>query len=174
MNPQKLKKAQSAPAEPSGELRAFRDERPYAFAVSGEINGVTIINDSASVSLEQTAAALIDAPAPVVWIVEANGKQGDLERMGDVVKNHVKSVVAVGSEAYEVHDALWKYMKFFTVAHAWEEALDLSLIMAVEGDVVLFSPGCRCVEPFANYRERGAYFDQLLKLRKPKLTGHGG
>ncbi|HLV52873.1 MAG TPA: hypothetical protein VKY29_02550 [Cryomorphaceae bacterium] len=147
-------------------VRPFRDERPYALSLAGEINGVTFINDSASVSLEQTASNLADVERPVVWIVEANGNQGDLSLLGDLVKNRVKAIVAVGSEAYEVHDALWKYLKFFTVANSWNEAIDLSLIMAAEGDTVLFSPGCRCVEPFGNYRERGAYFDQLVKLRQ--------
>lgn len=146
-------------------LRGFRDDRPFAFAPAGEINGVSFINDSASVSIEQTAAALADVTAPVIWIVEANGKHGDLSLLSDLVKNNVKAIVAVGSAAYEVHDTLWKAAKFFTVASSWDEALDLSLIIATDGDMVLFSPGCRTVEPFANYRERGAYFNQLITIR---------
>lgn len=147
-------------------LRGFRDDRPFAFAPAGEINGVSFINDSASVSIEQTAAALADVSAPVIWIVEANGKHGDLSLLGDLVKNHVKAIVAVGSAAYEVHDALWKATKFFTAASSWDEALDLSLIIATDGDTVLFSPACRTVEPFGNYRERGTYFNELITIRK--------
>ncbi len=154
-------------AEEFKTLRGFRDDRPFAFSPAGEINGVTFINDSASVSIEQTAGALADVSAPVIWIVEANGKHGDLNLLSDLVSSHVKAIVAVGTAAYEVHDALWKASKFFTAASSWDEALDLSLIIAADGDTVLFSPGCRTVEPFANYRERGAYFNQLITIRKP-------
>lgn len=154
----------------SGELkvvRPFRDQRPFSFEPAGEVDGVRFINDSAAVTVEQTGASLSFVTEPVIWIVEANGRQGDLSLLKELVKTRVKAIVAVGKQAYEVHDALWDVAKFFTAAGSWDEALDLGVILGSDGDTVLFSPACRAVEPFQNHRDRGEYFNRLITIRNP-------
>jgi UDP-N-acetylmuramoylalanine-D-glutamate ligase len=57
-------------------------------------------------------------------------------------------------------------MGYFIGADTWDEALDMALLAAKANDTILFSPGCRAQEPFLNFKERGAYFNRLVEIKR--------
>lgn len=146
-------------------------EVPFSLEIAGNIQGVRVVNDSAATKPLKVAESLASMTRPVVWIVEANRWLGDVDSLNELVREKVKTVVATGARADELHRALWPGMSLFLGASTWEEALDLAILSATPDEVVLFSPGCRAEEPFANFRERGAYFNRLVDIkRKTKIT----
>jgi UDP-N-acetylmuramoylalanine--D-glutamate ligase len=150
----------------STRLESLRNQQPFSLEVVGEINGITLVNDSAATTLDLVASSLLAFEKPVVWIVEANTVNDDMHMLREVVKQKVKTIVAIGSCTDELHRALWPAIGFFISASSWEEVLDMGLIAALSGDALLFSPGCRASEPFKNYRERGAYMNQLIEIKR--------
>ena len=42
-------------------------------------------------------------------------------------------------------------------------ALDYTCIIAKEGDIVLFSPGCASFDEYDSYLKRGEFFDNYLR-----------
>lgn len=151
--------------------RSLAHDVPFSLEIAGNVRGVRVINDSAATNVVKVAESLASMSVPVVWIVEANKWLEDVACLNDLVREKVKTVIATGACADELHSALWPGMTLFISASTWEEALDLATMSATPDDAVLFSPGCRADEPFANFRERGAYFNRLVDIKqKTKIT----
>lgn len=145
-------------------MRALQGQKPFSLESCGTLKGVNLINDSAATSIEKVADSLIQFEEPVVWIAEVNTENMDFSILLDLIKSKVKAVVAVGEFAGDLHHALSRKLGFFVSANTWEEALEMSLILAKTDDTILFSPGCRANEPFENYKERGAYWNRLIDI----------
>lgn len=154
----------------STRLHNLNLQKPYALESAGTVNGITVINDSASTTIELVASSLLAFDKPVVWMLEANGNQPDFTELGEIMREKVKTVIAIGSEADKVHDTFWSWNGLFISANSWEEAVDMGLMAARKEDTLLFSPGCRANEPFRNLRERGEYFNQLIEIKRQTKT----
>ncbi|HKK39475.1 MAG TPA: hypothetical protein VJ949_08655 [Cryomorphaceae bacterium] len=146
-------------------MRAIRTERPFSLEHAGMIKGVTFVNDSAATTAMSVIESLSHFEKPVVWITEANDPRFEFEDYAESLRDKVKAVVVYGEHAAGWHEALWDYLGFFVKADSWAETIDLSLDIAKANDSVIFSPGCRASEPFANFQERGAYFNRLLRIK---------
>lgn len=150
---------------------AMRESLPFSLELAGNINGVRLINDSSATTPVRVAESLASFSKPVVWIAEANSFTDDLSGLAPLIREKVKVVIVNGPQADKVHDMLWSGIHMFLSASGWEEAFDLALMTADANDTVLFSPGCRADEPFANYKERGAYINRLIDIqRQTKIT----
>ena len=147
-------------------LKSIQGERPFMLQSSGMIGEVNIVNDSAATSLSDVAESLLTFDVPVVWIADTRANTQDFRMISELVRTNVKAMVATGDFTDEVHNSLWNELGYFVSAQSWEEALEMSLILAKPGDTVLFSPGCRAGEPFENFTERGAYFDRLVDIKR--------
>lgn len=146
-------------------MKALQTERPFSLERTGMIKGVTFINDSAATTAMAVIESLSHFENPVVWITEANDPGVDFEDYAELLRDKVKAVVVYGDLTEKWHEALWDYLGFFVKADSWDETIQQSLEIAGANDTVVFSPGCRASEPFSNFRERGAYFNQLLKIK---------
>jgi len=146
-------------------MRALQAERPFSLEPAGMIKGVTFVNDSAATTAMAVVESLSHFDEPVVWITEANDPRFESENYVDILRDKVKAVVVYGDSTAGWLDALWDYSGFFVKADSWDESIELSLKIAKANDTVVFSPGCKASEPFANFRERGAYFNRLLKIK---------
>lgn len=156
-------------------LRLRREAMPaqadFALEIAGNVEGIRFINDSSATGPVRVAESLASFSKPVVWIAEANAYLRDLSQLAPLVRDKVNVVIVKGSRADEAHDMLWPGIKMFLSASTWDEAVDLALLTAEVNSTVLFSPGCRADEPFADFRERGAYFNRLIDIkRKTKIT----
>lgn len=147
-------------------VKSLQGERPFMLEPAGMIGKVNIVNDSAATSLTQVAESLLIFDSPVIWIADTRANTQDFRMISELVRTNVKAMVATGEFTDEVHNSLWNELGYFVSAHSWEEALEMSLLLAKPGDTVLFSPGCRAGEPFENYSERGAYFNRLVDIKR--------
>ncbi len=146
--------------------RGLKDLMPFEFNEMGWIQGVRLINDSAATSVDKVAESLMTFEKPVIWIAEANERSRDMHLLAEVVEEKVSAIVAVGSQSNKLLEKLWGASRMFVSANTWSEALDISLELARDQDEVIFSPGCRASDPFENYKERGAYFNRLVELKR--------
>lgn len=145
----------------------LRQAQPFSLEPCGLIGGIHLINDSAAVNVEMVAETLMAFDEPVVWIMDSDIDLEGLSELKDLVKDRVKTIVAVGENTDEVHSVIWSSLGFFISASNWSESLACGLIAAKANDHILFSPGTRARDPFANFKERGAYFTRLVQNYTP-------
>ncbi len=146
--------------------KVLESATPFSLEYAGVVGGIHVVNDSAATRVEKLAISLSSFDEPLVWIVEAGAHTRDLELLRDIISVRVKTIVAVGSDVDMVHKAVWPSMGYFIAADTWDEALDMAILSAKANDTILFSPGCRASEPFQNFRERGAYFNRLVEIKR--------
>src|SRR5690606_5002732 len=166
MSENRMLKTTATEANPllESRLRSLQEQKPFCLEFCGRINGVTFINDSAATSIEKVADSLLSFDEPVIWIAEVSSPNIDFSIITDLMKSKIKAVVAVGEFGDDLHKKLMRQPGFFVAANTWDEALDMSLILAKANDKVLFSPGSRASEPFENHKERGAYWNRLVSI----------
>jgi len=77
-----------------------------------------------------------------------------------VISSRTKAVVLIGEAAPDIA----KHVKRATVTHAgsMDEAVALAAAVAVDGDVVLLSPGCASFDMFASAEARGDAFVEAV------------
>jgi len=145
-------------------MRSLQAEQPFSLEPAGMIKGITFVNDSAATDTTRVVESLSHFEAPVVWITEASDPELNFQDYAELLREKVKAVIVYGEVTAPWHDALWDFLGFFVRGDSWRECIELSLEIAKANDTVVFSPGCPASEPFLNFRERGAYFNSLLKI----------
>ncbi len=136
---------------------------PHRCEVVVEANGVTFINDSKAMNMDAVQKALEAAPAgrggePNIFLI-AGGKDKGLEfhDLGPLLAQRVKGAYVLG-EMKEKLRAAWSLFTPCAVVETIFEAVEQAAAQAVEGDVVLLSPGCSSFDMFQNYQQRGESF----------------
>lgn len=143
----------------------LQNRRPYALEPAGHFGDIPVINDSASTTLEKSGQALMSLEGPLVWIVDSTAYLQDFSLLAELIRSRVKVIIATGDYVDDLHRAIWNDIGYFIAAGTWDEAMEMATLVSRIGDTILFSPGCRATEPFENYSERGAYFNQLVKIK---------
>jgi UDP-N-acetylmuramoylalanine--D-glutamate ligase len=127
-----------------------------------EVNGVRYYNDSKATSVEAVWYALQSYDQPVVLMLGGRDKGNDYTRIVDLVRKHVRAIIAMGESADKV-EAAFSGTKPVYRATSIDEAVQLAHHQAQGGDVVLFSPACASFDWFENYEQRGRVFKELVK-----------
>lgn len=103
-------------------------------------NGVRYINDSAAKSVSATWFSIENVNEPTVWIALAGNE--DYEEMIPVVRQHVKSIICVGSDIEPMRSALGCLVRDgVMMANNIEDAVKMAEEKAISGYNILFSPG---------------------------------
>lgn len=134
-----------------------------------ELDGVKYVNDSKGTNVDSVWYALQSFDAPIVIMLGGRDKGNDYARLRDLMKKHVRAVVAIGESADKVVQA---FGSEFTVrkAGSMEEAVEAGRDLAQPGDVVLLSPACASFDWFENYEHRGRVFKDLVKHLKGRSS----
>jgi UDP-N-acetylmuramoylalanine--D-glutamate ligase len=127
-----------------------------------EVNGVRYYNDSKATSVEAVWYALQAFEQPIVLMLGGRDKGNDYSRILELVKKHVRAIVAMGESADKVEKA-FSGTKPVRRASSIDEAVQTAQSFAQRGDVVLLSPACSSFDWFENYEQRGRVFKQLVK-----------
>jgi UDP-N-acetylmuramoylalanine--D-glutamate ligase len=127
-----------------------------------EINGVEYINDSKSSDMESTLFSLESIRQPIVWIVGANETKDSIDLVEKMVKLKVKSVISFGNFSNELSQKLSPISDSYTHFITLESAVKKAAELALNGDVVLFSPANSSYDVYDSYRERGNHFKQIV------------
>ena len=89
-------------------------------------------------------------------------KGGNFLDLAPYLKNKVKKIITFGQASDKVSKALRDAVRLKKVKDL-KDAVELSHMNAVPGDIVLLSPGCASFDQFANFEERGFEFKKLVK-----------
>jgi UDP-N-acetylmuramoylalanine--D-glutamate ligase len=126
-----------------------------------ELHGVRYINDSKATNVNSVWYALQAFSEPVILLLGGRDKGNDYRELDDLVRRHVKAIVAIGESAEKVRGA-FAQMKPVVVAGSMLEAVQKAAALAASGDLVLLSPACASFDWFENYEHRGKVFKTLV------------
>jgi len=133
----------------------------HRLEVVREVDGITYINDSKATNVDSVWYALRSFQQPIVVMLGGRDKGNDYSRLNDLVRRHVKAIVAIGESAAKVKDAFAGLVPVRT-ATTMDEAVRTASSLAARGDVVLLSPACASFDWFENYEHRGRVFKELV------------
>ncbi|MDO6454693.1 UDP-N-acetylmuramoyl-L-alanine--D-glutamate ligase [Neptunomonas phycophila] len=124
--------------------------------------GLTFYNDSKGTNVGATVAAL-DGLGPdlaegqrIVLIAGGDGKGAAFNDLLAPVTRYVRHLVLIGQDASAIQLTLSDCPSDIT--NTLEQAVELAVSKAQEGDLVLLSPACASIDMFKNYVERGNVF----------------
>lgn len=126
-----------------------------------EVGGVIYVNDSKATNVDSVWYALQSFAAPLIVLIGGRDKGNDYARLGELVRKHVKAIVAIGESAEKVHAAFHTLVPV-EKAVSMKDAVHTAARLAVRGDVVLLSPACASFDWFTNYEQRGKVFKDLV------------
>lgn len=117
---------------------------------------VLVVNDSKSTSVDALIKA-IDAykDKNIILIFGGKNKGGDFTLLN---KYKLKKKICYGSLSKQIKNVEIDYSDY-----KLDTCVSYALINSNKDDVILFSCGCSSFDLFNNYKERGAYFDKLIK-----------
>ncbi|MBA3606052.1 MAG: UDP-N-acetylmuramoyl-L-alanine--D-glutamate ligase, partial [Acidimicrobiia bacterium] len=141
------------PAAVAGGLAAFVGP-PHRIELVGEADGIRWFNDSKATT-PHAASVAIRAFERVVLIAGGSSKGLDLRAMA-AEPRRVRAVVAIGAAAPSIA-AVFAGLAPVSTAASMSDAVDRAGDLAVDGDVVLLSPGCASFDwyPDGGYPARG-------------------
>ncbi len=125
------------------------------------LNGVTFVNDSKATNVDSVWYALQSFQSPIVVMIGGRDKGNDYTRLTDLVRTHVRAVIAIGESAGKVVAAFSSVVPVET-AGTMKEAVAAGARLASPGDVVLLSPACASFDWFDDYEHRGRVFKEIV------------
>jgi UDP-N-acetylmuramoylalanine--D-glutamate ligase len=133
----------------------------HALEIVRERQGVRFVNDSKGTNVDATLKALESFDAPIVLIAGGRDKGGDFARLREPILRRAKRVILIGEAAGRLRATLSGFDRI-SDAGSLREAVEAAACEAVPGDVVLLSPACASFDMFADYRDRGQQFKELV------------
>lgn len=126
-----------------------------------EMHGVKFVNDSKATNVDSVWYALQSFKESIVLLLGGRDKGNDYSKLNELIRKHVKAIVAIGESADKVHRELSPVCRV-TRAGSMDEAVKAAAAAALPGDVVLLSPACASFDWFENYEHRGKVFKQIV------------
>lgn len=135
-------------------------EGKYNLIINGVAKEVSFFNDSMSTNPISLRSAIesFDNPEKIVLICGGLAKGFDFSSIEDNLKK-IKFAILIGSSAKIIS----KSFKDKIYCQTLEEAIQKSIELSDNGDIVLFSPGCASFDMFSSAKERGQIFSEKLK-----------
>ncbi len=127
------------------------------------IKGVKYINNSMCTNPTAGIAGLNAFTEPIILIAGGAEKKLNVKDYIDAIVNRAKWTVLMGENQKRLAEMLKakNYFKF-SLADSLEEAVRLAKDKAVEGDLILFSPGFASYDAFRDFQERGHMFKTIV------------
>ena len=130
-------------------------------AYVGTVDGVMYYDDSRAENVNATWFTFENIVKPVIWIAGGEMCPSDFKDLKRVAKKKVKALVCIGNDNAGLKKAFQRDIKDIYSASSLEEAVKMASLIAVEDDVVLFSPACTSSDE--TYIERGNLFTETVK-----------
>jgi len=143
---------------------------PHRLEKVATVRGVECYNDSFATTPESTITALHAFAKPIILIAGGADKGSNFRQLARQIKKHGKFVVLLeGQATSRLRKELVNQnypVRAMKKAASMQEAVRLARSQAARGDVVLLSPACASFGMFANYKDRGEQFKQLIRQAK--------
>ncbi|MBQ8219185.1 MAG: UDP-N-acetylmuramoyl-L-alanine--D-glutamate ligase [Bacilli bacterium] len=130
-----------------------------------EINGVKWYNDSVSSSPTRTIAGLNSYDEKIVLIAGGYDKNLDYDVLAVPIINKVSKLILFGDTKDKIYQAVINKKKDniqIYVCNTLEEVIIKAKNVAINGEVVLFSPASASFDMFKNFADRGVKFKELV------------
>ena len=147
------------PAAIAEGLRTFQP-LPHRLEPVAEVNGVRWINDSKATNVASTVVAIEAMDRPFVLLLGGRHKGEPYLRLGPLLRERCRLVVAYGEAGPVVERDLAGQVPLERGGD-FADVVARARRAARPGDAVLLSPACSSYDMFANYEERGATFRRL-------------
>ncbi len=128
-----------------------------------KIGGVEFVNDSKATNVNSTWYAMESIQSPMVWIAGGVDKGNEYEILKALVRNRVHTVICLGNDSRNLHEAFSNQTDLMINVHNMHEAVRIANHFANKGDTVLLSPACASFDLFENYEDRGNQFKAAVR-----------
>ena len=132
------------------------------------LNEVEFINDSKATDIDSSGYSLDMMEKPVIWIIGESDEDTDYELLVDEVADKVRILVVFGNPSRKALESIIRLVDIYKVAETVQDAVEVAHELALQGEVVLFSPACSSFAQFDNYRDRGITFRDAVNSLKAK------
>lgn len=138
---------------------------PHRLENIATIDGIEYINDSKATNIDAVKVAIESYEKPIILILGGLAKGNDFAELLQF-KNKIKCIVAYGNAKETIHEELSSTFEVSKI-ELLQDAVQLSNQKAVNGEIVLLSPGCASFDQFKNFEDRGIKFAQwVMELGK--------
>ena len=134
---------------------------PHRIEFVGEKNSIKFYDDSKGTNVGSVVRALETFARPVILLLGGRDKDGDFETLKPLLAAKAKKVILFGEARNRIASLIGKDMPTLKKAKL-REAIESAYKNAQPGDIILLSPGCASFDEFANYKERGNYFKDIV------------
>ena len=129
--------------------------------------GVVYYNDSKATNPDAAIQGIRAMNRPTILIGGGYDKGNDFDDWVEAFDSKVKLLILIGATAEKIAQTAKKHgMNQYCLAKSFEEAMELAIQKAKEGDAVLLSPACASWGMFPNYEERGKLFKSIVNQIK--------
>ncbi|MCX4358901.1 MAG: UDP-N-acetylmuramoyl-L-alanine--D-glutamate ligase [Rikenellaceae bacterium] len=128
-----------------------------------ETGGVLYINDSKATNVDSVWYALESMTRPTVWIAGGTDKGNDYERLKELARQKVRTLICMGLDNRKLMDSFTGVVPFIYSTSSLDEAMERVATVTHAGDCVLLSPACASFDLFKNYEERGRLFKESVR-----------
>jgi UDP-N-acetylmuramoylalanine--D-glutamate ligase len=142
-------------------ISAFRG-LPHRIEFAGEKNSIKFYDDSKGTNVGSVERALETFDQPVILLLGGRDKDGDFETLRPLLKTKTKKVILFGEARERIASLIGKDMPLLK-KNKLKEAVESAYQDAQSDDVILLSPGCASFDEFANYKERGNFFKEVVR-----------
>jgi UDP-N-acetylmuramoylalanine--D-glutamate ligase len=142
-------------------VTAFRG-LPHRIEFVDEKNSIKFYDDSKGTNVGSVVRALETFTKPVILLLGGHDKDGDFETLKPLLAVKAKKVILFGEARNRISSLIGGDIPVLKEAKL-REAIESAYKNAQSGDVVLLSPGCASFDEFANYKERGNYFKNVVR-----------
>jgi UDP-N-acetylmuramoylalanine--D-glutamate ligase len=142
-------------------VSAFRG-LPHRIEFVSEKNSVKFYDDSKGTNVGSVLRALDTFTHPVILLMGGRDKDGDFESLRPLLKTKAKKLILFGEARERIASLIGEDLPVFKETRL-REAVESAYQDAQPGDVVLLSPGCASFDEFANYKERGNFFKDVVR-----------
>jgi UDP-N-acetylmuramoylalanine--D-glutamate ligase len=134
---------------------------PHRVEFVREVRGVRFYNDSKATNVDAAAKALQGMDGGVVMIAGGKDKGGSYAPIVPFAAS-LKGLVLIGEAGPRIASELGPYIATYP-EDGLEKAVLRAMVLAKNGDTVLFSPMCSSFDMFESYKARGNAFRQIVE-----------
>ncbi len=135
---------------------------PHRIEFAGAKNSIKFYDDSKGTNVGSVLRALETFAQPVILLLGGRDKDGDFESLRPLIKTKTKKVILFGEARERIASLIGGDVPVLKKTKL-REAVQSAYQEAQSGDVVLLSPGCASFDEFANYKERGNFFKDVVR-----------
>jgi len=111
------------------------------FETIATIGNVEYVNDSSSLTVNNTGSSLLHCFKPVTWILSRPDNFSDYSEISEIVEDRVKNIICINRNVNDVINAFGSGSAQLVInAGTMDEAVKIAAIIANPGEMVLFSP----------------------------------